>query len=78
MFRFAIGLTLVLALLQRDEPSQPDSRLVDLNVIALDNHGQPVSNLTRRDFQITDDGRRQTIALFRSNGGKPRPAPVYR
>ena len=75
MLRFAIGLALALALLQGDESSQ-DSRLVDLNVIALDNHGQPVADLTRDDFQIADAGKQQTIALFRHNNTKPVQAPA--
>ena len=39
--------------------------MVDLNVVALDNHGQPVVDLTSDEFRITDNGKPQTIAFFR-------------
>ena len=44
--------------------SQPEPRLVDLNVVAVDSHGQPVTDLSSDDFEITDGGKQQKIAFF--------------
>jgi VWFA-related protein len=43
----------------------PEPRMLDLNVVALDEHGQAVTNLTGDDFRVTDSGKAQTIAFFR-------------
>jgi VWFA-related protein len=58
------------------DPPQEDARLVDLNVVALDSHGAPVTDLTRDDFRITDAGRPETIAFFRHRDGAAKPAPL--
>ena len=39
--------------------------MVDLNVVALDSHGQAVTDLTRDEFRVSDNGKPQTIAFFR-------------
>jgi VWFA-related protein len=64
-FRIAIGLVFALVVLATDDSSESDARLLNLNVIALDNQGQPVKDLTSNDFQISDAGKRQDIAFFR-------------
>ena len=51
-----------------------DSRLVNLNVIATDSHGQPVADLTSADFQVSDGGKPQDIAFFRLTPVKIQPA----
>jgi len=73
--RFSIGLVLVLALapVRGDQP-QPETPMVDLNVIAVDSHGQPVTDLTRDEFQVTDAGKPQNIVFFRHNSAKLRQA----
>lgn len=47
--------------------------MVDLNVIAVDSHGAPVTDLTRDDFQVTDAGKPQKIVFFRHNDSRLRP-----
>ena len=76
IFRIAFGLAFVVAALATDDLAPPESKLVDLNVIALDNHGQPVKDLTSDDFQVRDAGKQQKIALFRRNESKQPPAPA--
>jgi len=49
-----------------------DSSLVNLNVKALDKSGQPVSNLSREDFAVYENGVRQEITHF-----TPVTAPVH-
>ena len=44
--------------------------MVDLNVIALDTHGEPITDLTFDDFQVTDAGKPQKIVFFRHNETK--------
>ena len=42
-------------------------KLVNLNVVALDNHDQPVVDLTAADLQVTDGGKAEQIVFFRHN-----------
>lgn len=43
------------------------THLVNLTVAAFDKSGQPVSDLKSSDFQVADEGKQQTLALFRVN-----------
>jgi VWFA-related protein len=52
------------------------AQLVDLNVVATDGRGQPVTDLTRSDFQVTDSGKLQQIEFFRHNDNALLKAPV--
>src|SRR5271170_2448873 len=47
------------------------AKLVTLNVVALDNKGQPIGDLTADDLQIQDQGKHYKIAVFRKNDSKP-------
>src|ERR1700674_3517771 len=40
------------------------SRLVDVSVVVEDKNGNPVTDLTREDFTISDRGQPQQIQLF--------------
>jgi VWFA-related protein len=42
-----------------------EPQMVDLNVVVVDAHGQPVTDLSRDELRITDSGKPQTIAFFR-------------
>jgi len=65
-------LSLLLALLvvplhaqNRDVPViRTTSRLVQLNVVVLDNHRRPVGDLSRDDFEVFDNGREQKLSHF--------------
>lgn len=46
------------------------ARLVQLSVVALDSHGQPVGDLTAGDFEIADAGKPQKVAIFRHSESK--------
>ncbi len=41
-----------------------ETRAVELDVVVLDNHGDPVKGLRKEDFLITEDGTPQTIQFF--------------
>ena len=56
-------------LLQRGQET-PDPRMETLNVVVLDGHGLPVTDLTAGDFQITDGGKPRSISYFRVNDRK--------
>ena len=58
--------------------AQTESRLIDLDIVALDNHGQPVTDLTAGDFRVTDDGKPEKITYFHRNvaAGEPDLAPL--
>jgi VWFA-related protein len=74
--RIVIGLAIAFALHAEDSP---DLRLLNLDVIAVDNHGQPVNDLTADDFQIADANKPQKIVFFRHKDSTqwqvPSPAP---
>ena len=65
--RILAAMACMSAFLWAGDSAQPEDKLLDLTVVALDNHGQPVTDLTAGDFQITDAGKPQTISLFRKN-----------
>jgi VWFA-related protein len=52
-------------------PAQTAPALVRLNVLALDNKGQPVGDLNPADFQVTDQGKPQRIVYFHRKGAAP-------
>jgi VWFA-related protein len=57
-------------------PHRPDSRLIEINVIARDKSG-PIAGLTADDFKVFDKGKEQKIAWFRVNSRRqPAPAPT--
>jgi len=49
----------------------PPPQLVSLNVIAVDSHGDPVTDLKDTDLKVEDEGKPQQIALLRPNAAKP-------
>ena len=62
-------------------PARPTFRtgvnVVRVDVIVTDNSGTPVTNLTQDEFEIVEDGRPQTIDLFRTiHIDVPRRAPI--
>ncbi len=68
---------IALNLFAGDGGPQPDTRLIDLNVVAVDSRGQPVTDLTSDDFQITDAGKPQTIVYFHHNDSRrEQPLPL--
>jgi len=52
----------------------PAQKAVILDLIALDNRGEPVTDLLASDLQISDNGKRQEVVFFRPNHGKNRIA----
>jgi VWFA-related protein len=78
LFRIVFGLVLLAPLYGIDAPQQ-EPQMVDLNVVALDNRGQAVTDLTRDEFRVTDNGKPQTIGFFRHRdsalGAVPKLAP---
>ena len=45
-------------------PIKVTTRLVQLSVVVHDHHGRPVSDLTKDDFEVVDQGKKQAIRLF--------------
>ncbi len=52
------------------------TRLVQVNVVVQDKKGQPVSDLTREDFTVLDQGQQQTISTFSVESSHILPAPA--
>ncbi len=48
------------------------THLVQLNVIAVDKNGKPVTDLTQHDFSLRDEGKEQEIAAFSLEGSAPK------
>jgi VWFA-related protein len=65
--RIGIGLavTLALACMRGAGGQQPENSVVNLSVVALDNRGQPVNDLTEDDFEVIDAGKPRKIAFAR-------------
>jgi VWFA-related protein len=55
----------------REDTVRIETRLVNLNVKAMDRAGQPITNLKQEDFGIYEDGVKQDVTHF-----KPVTAPV--
>jgi len=64
-------------------PPQPGSeqpiarvttRLIQLNVVAQDRHGKPVTDLTKADFVLKDAGKEQKISVFSMERADAAPA----
>ncbi len=59
---------LLMAQTPAPQPSPPTikvtTRLVQINVLVHDRHGNPVGDLTKDDFEVTDEGKTQPITLF--------------
>ncbi|HZY63849.1 MAG TPA: VWA domain-containing protein [Edaphobacter sp.] len=76
-----MGLLLLAALLpqapieRRPPPEAPiirvETRLVNVAVNVMDEHGAPVAGLTQNDFQIAEDGKPQKIAFFEKESSTP-------
>ena len=53
------------AALPQTAPVEPaTSRLVRVNVIVRDRHGEPVRDLKKEDFRVYDNGKFQQISVF--------------
>jgi len=52
------------------------ARMVQVNVIAVDKAGRPVTDLTRDDFTVLDEETAEKIALFTPLNGAPRISTV--
>ena len=63
------GIGLLLAIALATASSAPvlkvTTRLIQVNVLVHDHHGNPVADLTKDDFEISDQGKEQRIAVFR-------------
>jgi VWFA-related protein len=67
-------MVVALSPVQEAQTPQPESNLIFLSVIAVDAHGDPVTDLTSSDFQIAEEGKLQKISFFRHRDEKPEPA----
>ena len=46
------------------------SRLVDVGVVAFDKKGHPVTDLAQDNFEVYDNGRKQSVRFFSRTGGE--------
>jgi VWFA-related protein len=67
---------LAFAALQASGQEKPEPKLINLNVVAVGNRGQPVDDLTADDFQIADSGKPQKIVFFRHKDTRLWEVPV--
>jgi VWFA-related protein len=58
-----------------DQPTiRVTTRLIQLNVVAQDHHGNPVTDLTKDDFVLKDAGKEQKISIFAMERSDVTPA----
>jgi VWFA-related protein len=55
---------------------QVTTHLVEINVVAETRQGEPVTDLTRDDFTVFDEGRPQQLAFFRTETARAAGAPA--
>jgi VWFA-related protein len=53
-----------------------NSKLVDVNVVALDKKGNPITNLKPQDFEVYDNGVKQNISSFMQTSAESAPPEV--
>ncbi len=46
-----------------------EARVVQIEVIVTDSHGKPVTDLTKQDFTVVDEGKPRVVDIFGVNGG---------
>lgn len=47
------------------------ARLVLLDVVVTDNNGEPVTGLKKENFQLSEDGKPQSVSSFEEHKGAP-------
>ncbi len=74
--RYACGAAIMAALgaQETDSVLRVTSRLVEVSVVAQDKKGDPVRDLTRGDFTLTDNKQPQKIAVFSQEIAESGPA----
>ncbi len=77
----ALTAPLILLALADPPPPEPtmhaEARVVQIDVVVTDSHGKPVTDLTKQDFTITDEGKPRAIDIFGiENSGANRPGTV--
>lgn len=81
----ALSLAVLALALQAQDHRVPairtTTRLVQLNVVVLDNHKHPVSDLSQADFAVFDNGLEQKLSHFSMSstpavGARPIPEPL--
>src|SRR6187200_1444421 len=66
---------LIFASVRGQQPTfRSETELVNLGVTVVDRRGNFISDLTQEDFEIVEDGRKQSIRLF-ARGGDADTAP---
>ena len=48
----------------QDRPIRLKTDLIELRAVVTDKQGKPVTDLTKDDFEITEDGRKQVVSFF--------------
>jgi hypothetical protein len=80
LIRTAVAFILAFSLVGQapDPVLRSTTRLIQLNVVATDRSGKPVTDLTLEDIVLTDAGKKQNIALFTPELASPaiKPAPA--
>lgn len=56
---------------QDDTTIRVDVKLVNVFVTITDEHGRPISNLAKENFQVFEDGQTQKISVFDKQSGLP-------
>jgi len=66
----AVSALPVAAAARKQAEPQGAPRAVILDVVALDNRGEPVADLIASDLRVSDNGQRQEVVFFRPNRPK--------
>jgi Ca-activated chloride channel homolog len=73
IFGLCLASTLPLAAAAQEPTFRAGIDLVNFGVTVVDKQGNPISGLTRDDFEVVENGRKQSLKYFAE--GAPDPAP---
>src|SRR5918992_5697754 len=79
-FLVLCGALVTAAVLGAQDPPTPTFRagttLIEFTFVALDAQGNPVTDLTKDDIVITENGQPRVVEFFRFDGAPPQPSPA--
>ena len=67
-----------LSLRAQDQPAptfRAGTTLVEFTIVVRDGKGNPITDLTKDEIVITEEGQPRTVEFFRFDGAPPQPAP---
>ena len=79
VFVLLLGALVLTPLLRAQDPPTPTFRagttLIEFTIVARDGQGNPITDLTKDDIVVTENGQPRAVEFFRFDGAPPQPSP---